>query len=749
MAKPKWTTTAGSLGTLEEKVSTTIDLQATGGDIVFSLIGGALPPGMRISGAQIVGTPFEVAKNTAYEFVIRAKNDEGAIDRTFSLIVQGNDVPLWVTPAGDLDIGPNSEYFILNKSPIDYQLVATDTDTRAGGTLEYYLDDLSGELPPGLELTKTGKIQGIIDSPLVLDYKAASSNYDRQEFDLFPYDFGGGDTGGATPRYLNRYYEFEVTVTDGVSKEKRKFRIFVVNEQQFRADTTQLSIDTETIIASATYLRAPIFTTPANLGTRRANNFITIPLEVYDPNQYSGTVTYSIVPLEDSTASQLPPGLEIDSTNGNLFGKVPYQPAVTQTFRFRIKAVRQDPFNDETSENFRTFNIKIQGEVDSTITFQTDELVGTLLPNQNSTLRISATTTLKGADVRYTKTSGSLPGGLTLTSDGTIIGKVQQVADEGESNGLTTIDLADYGLNSFLLDGGTTSIDKEFRFTVQARDYYLQSAVTKDFKIRVDADTTTQFSNIYLKPLLNKTSRTSFYNFITSDNIFPIKSIYRPNDPSFGIQKEMKMLLQHGIETVAIEKYVPGLVTNFARKKYKFGDIKSAEAKENNKVIYEVVYLEMFDDLENSGGTIKDKIDISKYGNKIDASQTKFKISDNYITIDQLVEKFVYPNSTTIMKEKLQAILPENDSTRILINEGFLPLWMSSVQTATGNALGYTKAVPIAFVEPGSSISIIKNIKESNFDFKTLNFDIDRLTIDSVEGQKGDKYIAFPKRKVI
>ena len=364
-------------------------------------------------------------------------------------------------------------------------------------------------------------------------------------------------------------------------------------------------------------------------------------------------------------------------------------------------------------------------------------------------MRISATTTLEGADVRYTKTVGNLPPGLSLAGDGTIIGKVQQVADVGESNGLTTIDLGQYGLNSFLLDGGTTSIDKEYRFTVQARDYYLQSAVSKEFKIRVTADTTTQYSNIYLKPFLNKTSRTEFYNFITSDNVFPISGIYRPNDPNFGIQKEMKMLLQHGIETVAIEKYVPGLVTNFARKTYKFGDIKSAEAKENNKVIYEVIYIEMFDDLENANGSIKDKIDISKYGNKIDASQTKFKISDNYITIDQLVEKFVYPNSTTIMKEKLQDIIPVDDSTRIKINEGFLPLWMSSVQTATGNALGYIKAVPIAFVEPGSSISIIKNIKESNFDFKTLNFDIDRLTIDSVEGEKGDKYIAFPKRKVI
>ena len=657
MARPSWITNAGNLATLDEKVISQVSLQASGEDVEFSLIGGTLPPGMRIDDANIVGTPFEVPKSTTYNFVIRAKNTEGAIDRTFNIIVEGEDPPLWVTPTGDLPIGPNGEYFILNKSPIDYQLSATDTDLQAGQTLEYYLDDLSGELPPGLVLSKTGRITGIIDAPLVLDYKATNSNYDRQEFDLFPYDFGGGtQEGEALPRYLNRFYEFEVTVSDGISKEKRKFKMFVVNEQQFRTDTTQLTIDNLTISASSTYLRAPIFLTTGNLGTRRANNFITIPLEVYDPNQYSGAVSYDIVPLEDSTASVLPPGLEIDSANGNLFGKVPYQPAVTQQYNFRIRATRQDPFNSEQTESYRTFLIKILGEVDTTISFVTPTLVGSIKPNQSSTLSIVATTTLVGADVRYRISSGSLPSGLTLAGDGTIIGKVNQVAESGVKKGLTTIDLVEYGLNSFLLDGGTTSIDKEYRFTVQARDYYLQSAVEKEFRVQVTADTVTQFSNIFLKPLFSKTSRTDFYNFITSDNIFPVRNIYRPNDITFGLQKEMKMLLQHGIETVAISKYVPGLVNNFARKTFKFGKVKSAEAKQDNKVIYEVIYVELFDDLENSNGSVSDKVNIQKFGNQIDTSLTKFKVSDNFITVDQLVEKFLYPNSTTNMKKKLLEI---------------------------------------------------------------------------------------------
>ena len=751
MAKPTWTTSAGSLGTIQEKETQNIALATTGENVKLSLISGSLPGGTRLENSAIVGTPFDVAKATTFEFVIRASNSEGSIDRTFTITVEGEDPPIWLTPAGSLDVGPNGEYFIMNKSPIDYQLSASDVDLSAGDELEFYLDDLSGELPPGISMDSAGRLTGVIDAPLTLDYKATNSNYDRQQFDAFPYDYGGGTgSGDAVPRYLSRFYEFEVTVTDGITRERRKFRIFVINEQQFRTDTTLISIDSETLLSSATYLRAPIWLTTGNLGVRRANNYMTLPLEVYDPNQYSGTVVYEVVPLEDSTESKLPQGLSIDSTNGVLFGKVPYQPAVTQTFTFRIRATRTDSVNNEQTFSQRTFTLKIQGEVDSTITFTSDELLGTLIPNEYSTITVDATTTLDGADVRYSLTSGNLPPGIKLAGDGSLIGKVQQIPDSGQQNGLTTVDLTDFGLNSFKLDGGSTSIDKEFRFTVQAKDYYLASATTKDFKVRVDADTLTQFSNIYLKPLMPKNDRTYFYNFITDDKIFPLETLYRANDEQFGLQKNLSMLLQHGIETLAIEKYVPPLVRNFHRKTYTYGGLKVAEAKDSTgKIIYEVLYIDMIDDQEVGTKTVSNKVDFKSSVKKLDASIDTFKASTNLITVDQLAQKFVYPNSTTAMKQRLTEMYPESDSTLIQINDNFLPLWMKSIQTATGTSLGYVKAVPLVYLKPGNSISIIKNIKDSGFDFKQLTFDIDRLTIDSVEGQKGDKYIAFPKRKVI
>lgn len=57
--------------------------------------------------------------------------------------------PIWITPAGNLGIVPSAEYY-------QYALDAYDT---AGGTLAYVR--VSGILPPGIQITTTGILQGI------------------------------------------------------------------------------------------------------------------------------------------------------------------------------------------------------------------------------------------------------------------------------------------------------------------------------------------------------------------------------------------------------------------------------------------------------------------------------------------------------------------------------------------------------------------------------------------------------------
>lgn len=57
--------------------------------------------------------------------------------------------PIWLTPAGNLGIIPEAEYY-------QYVLDAYDT---SGGTLKFF--KLSGALPPGLQITTNGMLQGI------------------------------------------------------------------------------------------------------------------------------------------------------------------------------------------------------------------------------------------------------------------------------------------------------------------------------------------------------------------------------------------------------------------------------------------------------------------------------------------------------------------------------------------------------------------------------------------------------------
>jgi len=49
---------------------------------------------------------------------------------------------------------------------------------------------------------------------------------------------------------------------------------------------------------------------------------------------------------------------------------------------------------------------------------------------------------------------------------------------------------------------------------------------------------------------------------------------------------------------------------------------------------------------------------------------------------------------------------------------------------------------------PGKSKSIINKINSSDFDFKKIHFDIDRLVVQSTLDNSTAKYLLFPKREV-
>lgn len=352
-----------NIATLEEQVTTTVALPLSESNATVTHISGTLPAGMQLKNNQIIGTPTEVPRQTVYEFVLRASYNDLISDRTYKITVNGADEPVWETPEDLLAVGPNDTFYILDNSPIDFQLVAKDPDTAAGQTLEYYIGSGDGTLPPGIQLTRDGRLVGVVDPILAIEKSQSNGEYDTAPYDTRnnPYDYGIKSSNGfdsffydlttydlsiptRSPKKLNRYYEFTVSVSDGDTIARRTFKIYVVGDDFLRVDNTIMQVSNGVFTADNTHIRTPIWLTPRNFGFRRANNYVTLFLDVLDPNAVSGVVAYTLERFnDDGTDSELPEGTSLDNTTGEVAGRVPYQPSVNKEYKFTVKASRYGP----------------------------------------------------------------------------------------------------------------------------------------------------------------------------------------------------------------------------------------------------------------------------------------------------------------------------------------------------------------------------------------------------------------------
>lgn len=1088
---PTWTADNNyNFGTFEERNTIDIPLPVSNvQSLSTSVISGSMPPGLRLFQNRIKGTILEVARDTTFTFVIRADLGGAVLDRTFTMTVQGPDNPQWITEEGRLPVGSNESFFILDNSLINYQLLASDTDLPAGDSLQYYIAEGEGELPPGIRLTTDGRITGIVDPILALDVNASTGGYDVGQYGLFPFDFGivsgsGLDTyyydtkvydfsvPTRAPKKLNRTYEFIVTVADNVSFAKRKFSIYVVSDDFLRADNTIMKAADGVFTSDNTYSRVPLWLTPSDLGIKRANNYITIYLDVLDTYTLEGDIIFFQEPVNPGvyklkstgetiengnyeiggvlpyfpkanyqttsildfdvifpeSESKFPPGVTLDSETGEVAGIVPYQPAVTKDYRFTIRADRFDigegfvkvfgtynaevlsgntririaklprgtqdgiddlqsligrelpieqryytvnnvfgdnefwdeieissPLSptpaatpitikksattsqdyifvntmadgdkkfyigkqlrysdleyypitsiypyieykvylddstvgielvtdvtgpligtiDETLEsllgsvehpayvssvsnvhgvveltlvlpataenrntNFikslfhtadsspiilseldnydriqldialsrtysassqisfgtytggfftitfpraeveiaskkKTFTIKLLGEVDSTINWITGPDLGTLNANRISTLFVRAETSVPNAVLIYNLVSGKLPYGLTLKNDGEIIGKVP-INGTATSPGLTFFDSG-----STTFDGATTTMDRVYNFTVLARDRFGFSAVSQEFTLVISDTDNLTYSNIYMKPFLSLPQREAFLRLVDNSKVVDPKLVYRPNDPSFGIQKDLRCLVFSGIETQNIEMFVGAAAKNHKRKRYLLGDVKTAIAKKEgtNEVIYEIVYVELKDPAKPTSGKTRTFFNTLNMTGKITADSIRYEAGDDSFKNDDKSPWRFRPNTNTItadsnavnvsqnrdskkyisnidnMRDRIREIeVIEDDSTSRLANTSrdFLPLWMRTAQGDNLAELDYVLALPLVYCKLGQAEVIRDNIinymTTTGFSFTQLDFDIDRYIIDSTTGNSQEQYILF------
>ena len=355
-----WNVTTGTrLQTLIERTQVNILLPlANSVTADIELISGSIPTGTRLEDNILVGTVYEVAFDKTFTAVFRATTDDSFQDCTIEFVVTGPDSPNWQTSEGLLAVGSNSSLFILDNEIIDYQLVATDTDLSAGDVLNYFIADGDGVLPPGITMSDTGRLQGTTEPLLSLDKRFTGGQYDSAPYAGLPMDYSTLSSNGygsfyydtvdfdyneptANLRKLNRYYPFAVTVTDGENFERREFKIYLVGDDYLKADNTIMQSSTGVFTADTTNVRTPVWITPTDLGFKRANNYTTIYLELVDNWTLEGVIVYTLEDInDDNTPSELPPGMSLDSQNGEVTGRLPYQPAITQDYKFTVRATR-------------------------------------------------------------------------------------------------------------------------------------------------------------------------------------------------------------------------------------------------------------------------------------------------------------------------------------------------------------------------------------------------------------------------
>lgn len=504
MAQPQWITLSGSLGTVPEGIFYQLPLFAEdpeGGDVFFRLIAGQLPDGIQVRKngviegvpkaiASIQGVPQEVARDVTSKFAVRAYTEkvvngltviDRLADRTFTITVTGQDVPDFVTPAGNIGTFYDGE-----QATVQVQFTDPDPDDQVRCRL------FSGELPPGMVLdARTGLISGIIRPASALPPDAIVG-YDATPYDLYPYAFSS--------RYVSKNYQFTLELTDGKNSNTRQFEIFVRSRDTLTADNTLITADTTTITADETSSYVPILITPqGDLGRIRSDNFYAFRFEAINFNDQpftfeltegagvgfdaTGTVFDEDGIGFDQGNFSLPPGLTLDPVTGWFYGYIPDQGATEQSYQFAIR-VRQTvtadvynpaltyttdsvvsyigfeyvaiidvpagvaPTNDaywfrqpEIISPFYYFTMTIVGNTETEVIWITQPDLGTIDNGAVSMLAIEAYN-VGGRPLEYRLAAGSdsqLPQGLRLLPSGNIVGKVS--------------------FNTFALDGGTTTFD--------------------------------------------------------------------------------------------------------------------------------------------------------------------------------------------------------------------------------------------------------------------------------------------------
>ena len=640
MSQPVWQTPAGSLGTIPEGVFYSLPLTATADDTVYyQLIAGALPKGMQIdetgiitgvpnARAKIQGVPLDVPVDTVSKFAVRAFTRNGLVvnrlaDRTFTIEVTNTTVPAFVTPAGQLT------------QLYDGTLV-TDLQIQFTGPDNTVVKLVSGSLPPGLTVSATGLISGLI---------------------------GLTDT--------NTSYTFTLQLTDGTvsGTVNRSFSIYVWSRSNLSADDTHITADNTFITADGTPILVPVLLNPqGSIGTVRSDNFFAYQFNGVDLSGYQ---------FQYSTDADIP-GLTLDPNSGWLYGNIPPLGINNRTYSFNVYLQLVD-YPTYISPPY-AYSLTVIGPVNTDVTWLVPSYLGSIDNGATSTLYVAATNR-SGVTLQYRLLSGSdslLPQGLELLPSGEIAGRVS--------------------FNTFALDGGattfdnnTTTFDLVYYFTVNVYSVDGLISANKVFSIRVNRAYNEPYDNLYIQAMPPVNDRAVINSLLQNSDIFQQQLLYRPTDPNFGVAKNVTYYHAYGLSAATLDEYVASLDINHYWKNLVLGKVEVAQAIDSaGTVIYEVVYSRIIDDLVNAQGQSVSKDVTLPYPVTAELPYPK----NQTVSVET-----VYPNSLINMRNQVIDVVGQISNTLPLWmvckqangqTLGFTPAWVIAyAKPGRGEQLAY------------------------------------------------------------
>lgn len=734
MSQINWLTPSGLLAKIveEEYFEFQLDAYDTQGiQLTFTVISGNLTDGLQLSKYGEIQGVASVVRATPGQleylqtFTVRASNNRGSIsDRTFSIITHGISQPQIIPKDISLGTWYDGTFY-------DNQLVATNHNSASSNKWSV----ISGELPPGLQLTSAGRLFGYLGSTEDDEYASGPINWDNPRWDSSLWD-------APTALPNSKIYRFVVQVFDGARYDKSTYQLKIQSKGNLSIDNDGLTIDNDSITVDVTSTHDPYLITSSQTLPiqRQLSNFafrvegVDLDGEVlhYGIIQFSSVLfdqgsPYSVSAFDSAKFDQgeqsIPAGVSIDELSGWITGFLGAQAEEVKTYRFQVFCWTEDELEVVTKISTPIeLELVILGQKENVVDWLTPSDLGTITNGSISELSISAESRL-GKTLNYrlkegdpnpagvasnlqvitysNPTKNRLPQGLSLLSNGLIVGRPTFAYFSLDSKGTT-------------FDKKLTEFDTTYTFTITASDDTTPGVISnatvsadKTFTVKVKNYNSAPYENLFLKALPTRSQRNTFLSVINDTDIFPDELIYRSGDPWFGKATTIKFLFAAGLTPSMVLSYIDEMSNYHYNKRINLGNVKTAIATDENfNVKYEIVYVEVNDSLTEDGKSITSVI------NRTNEVQSPYNVSP-YVTI--------YPNSLDNMKTEVETIGYNN--------KGALPQWMINPQK-DGRVLGFTRAIILAYTVPGASSLIAYRLAQSKIRFDDIDFVADRYQLD-------------------